>query len=100
MGGRGEGRRLQRAAWLWAGSEREGPGPKGGGCSIWLKPNGQNNRYTTHSTPHHHHHVNIHHHHHHQTANSGLHFLAVQPDPDSEELTGLWLLQDRTPPNV
>jgi hypothetical protein len=31
---------------------------------------------------------------------SGLHFLAVQPDPDSEELTGLWLLQDRMPPNV
>lgn len=30
----------------------------------------------------------------------GLHFLAVQPDPDSEELTGLWLLQDRMPPNV
>lgn len=23
----------------------------------------------------------------------GLHFLAVQPDPDSEELNGLWLLQ-------
>ncbi|GBF94646.1 hypothetical protein Rsub_07382 [Raphidocelis subcapitata] len=30
----------------------------------------------------------------------GLHFLAVQPDPDSEDLTGLWLLQDRMPPNV
>eukprot|EP00877_Chromochloris_zofingiensis_P004936 jgi/Chrzof1/14443/Cz09g03050.t1 len=30
----------------------------------------------------------------------GLHFLAVQPDPDSEELNGLWLLQDRMPPNV
>ncbi len=30
----------------------------------------------------------------------GLHFLAVQPDPDSEELNGLWLLMDRTPPNV
>jgi len=31
---------------------------------------------------------------------SGLHFLAVQPDPDSEDLSGLWLLQDRMPPNV
>ncbi|KAI8473792.1 MAG: PsaB RNA binding protein [Monoraphidium minutum] len=30
----------------------------------------------------------------------GLHFLAVQPDPDSEDLAGLWLLQDRMPPNV
>lgn len=25
----------------------------------------------------------------------GMHFLAVQPDPDSDELTGVWLLQDR-----
>lgn len=25
----------------------------------------------------------------------GIHFLAVQPDPDSDELTGIWLLQDR-----
>lgn len=31
---------------------------------------------------------------------SGLHFLAVQPDPDSEELNGMWLLQDRMPPSV
>lgn len=31
---------------------------------------------------------------------SGLHFLAVQPDPDSEDLNGLWLLQDRMPPSV
>lgn len=31
---------------------------------------------------------------------AGLHFLAVQPDPDSEELTGLWLLLDKLPPNV
>ncbi|KAF5840459.1 hypothetical protein DUNSADRAFT_16693 [Dunaliella salina] len=30
----------------------------------------------------------------------GLHFLAVQPDPDSEELKGLWLLQDREPPQI
>lgn len=30
----------------------------------------------------------------------GLHFLAVQPDPDSEELNGLWLLLDKLPPNV
>jgi hypothetical protein len=30
----------------------------------------------------------------------GLHFLAVQPDPDSEDLTGLWLLQDRAPPQI
>lgn len=30
----------------------------------------------------------------------GLHFLAVQPDPDSEELNGLWLLLDKMPPNV
>mmetsp|Transcript_8234 Transcript_8234/g.17643 ORF Transcript_8234/g.17643 Transcript_8234/m.17643 type:complete len:377 (-) Transcript_8234:811-1941(-) len=30
----------------------------------------------------------------------GLHFLAVQPDPDSEELNGLWLLQDRAPPQI
>lgn len=30
----------------------------------------------------------------------GLHFLAVQPDPDSEELNGLWLLQDRPAPNI
>lgn len=29
---------------------------------------------------------------------NGLHFLAVQPDPDSDELNGLWLLQDRPPP--
>lgn len=34
------------------------------------------------------------------TPRSGLHFLAVQPDPDSEDVTGLWLLQDRMPPNV
>lgn len=31
---------------------------------------------------------------------AGLHFLAVQPDPDSEELKGLWLLLDKLPPNV
>ncbi|GIL44701.1 hypothetical protein Vafri_2222 [Volvox africanus] len=31
---------------------------------------------------------------------SGLHFLAVQPDPDSEELNGLWLLQDCQPPSI
>lgn len=30
----------------------------------------------------------------------GLHFLAVQPDPDSDELNGLWLLQDRDPPSI
>uniref|UniRef100_A0A383VNV1 Uncharacterized protein n=1 Tax=Tetradesmus obliquus TaxID=3088 RepID=A0A383VNV1_TETOB len=30
----------------------------------------------------------------------GLHFLAVQPDPDSEELNGLWLLLDKMPPSV
>ncbi|GFH31017.1 uncharacterized protein HaLaN_29964 [Haematococcus lacustris] len=30
----------------------------------------------------------------------GIHFLAVQPDPDSEELSGLWLLQDRPPPQI
>jgi len=30
----------------------------------------------------------------------GIHFLAVQPDPDSEELNGLWLLQDRMPPQI
>jgi hypothetical protein len=30
----------------------------------------------------------------------GLHFLAVQPDPDSEELNGLWLLLDKLPPSV
>eukprot|EP00199_Chlamydomonas_sp_CCMP681_P001952 CAMPEP_0119108890 /NCGR_PEP_ID=MMETSP1180-20130426/16009_1 /TAXON_ID=3052 ORGANISM="Chlamydomonas cf sp, Strain CCMP681" /NCGR_SAMPLE_ID=MMETSP1180 /ASSEMBLY_ACC=CAM_ASM_000741 /LENGTH=379 /DNA_ID=CAMNT_0007094565 /DNA_START=8 /DNA_END=1147 /DNA_ORIENTATION=- len=30
----------------------------------------------------------------------GLHFLAVQPNPDSEDLTGLWLLSDREPPQV
>jgi len=30
----------------------------------------------------------------------GLHFLAVQPNPDSEELNGLWLLQDREPPQI
>jgi hypothetical protein len=30
----------------------------------------------------------------------GLHFLAVQPDPDAEELNGLWLLLDKLPPNV
>ena len=36
----------------------------------------------------------------HNTPPSGLHFLAVQPDPDSDELAGLWLLQDRAPPNV
>jgi hypothetical protein len=30
----------------------------------------------------------------------GLHFLAVQPDPDSEELNGLWLLQDRPTPQI
>lgn len=29
---------------------------------------------------------------------NGLHFLAVQPDPDSDELNGMWLLQDRAPP--
>ncbi|GAX78823.1 hypothetical protein CEUSTIGMA_g6260.t1 [Chlamydomonas eustigma] len=30
----------------------------------------------------------------------GVHFLAVQPDPDSEELNGLWLLQERSPPQI
>ncbi|PNW70022.1 hypothetical protein CHLRE_17g702500v5 [Chlamydomonas reinhardtii] len=30
----------------------------------------------------------------------GVHFLAVQPDPDSEELNGLWLLQDCEPPTI
>ena len=30
----------------------------------------------------------------------GIHFLAVQPDPDSEELNGMWLLQDRMPPQI
>jgi hypothetical protein len=30
----------------------------------------------------------------------GLHFLAVQPDPDSEELNGLWLLLDKMPPSI
>jgi hypothetical protein len=30
----------------------------------------------------------------------GLHFLAVQPDPDAEDLNGLWLLLDKLPPNV
>ncbi|KAG2450829.1 hypothetical protein HYH02_004663 [Chlamydomonas schloesseri] len=30
----------------------------------------------------------------------GVHFLAVQPDPDSEELNGLWLLQDCEPPSI
>lgn len=30
----------------------------------------------------------------------GLHFLAVQPNPDSDELNGLWLLQDREPPQI
>jgi hypothetical protein len=30
----------------------------------------------------------------------GLHFLAVQPDPDSEQLNGLWLLQDSPPPQI
>lgn len=30
----------------------------------------------------------------------GLHFLAVQPDADSEDLNGLWLMQDRAPPQI
>lgn len=30
----------------------------------------------------------------------GLHFLAVQPDPDSEDLNGLWLMQDKEPPQI
>ncbi|KAG1667472.1 hypothetical protein FOA52_012227 [Chlamydomonas sp. UWO 241] len=30
----------------------------------------------------------------------GIHFLAVQSDPDSDELNGLWLLQDRVPPAI
>lgn len=30
----------------------------------------------------------------------GLHFLAVQPDPDDEELNGLWLLLDKMPPSI
>lgn len=30
----------------------------------------------------------------------GLHFLAIQPDPDGEELSGLWLLLDRPPPAI
>jgi hypothetical protein len=30
----------------------------------------------------------------------GLHFLAVQPDPDAPELSGLWLLRDVAPPRV
>jgi hypothetical protein len=30
----------------------------------------------------------------------GLHFLAVQPEPDAEESNGLWLLLDKLPPNV
>lgn len=30
----------------------------------------------------------------------GLHFLAVQPDPDSDELNGMWLLQDRPIPSI
>lgn len=30
----------------------------------------------------------------------GLHFLAVQPDADSDELNGVWLLQDRPPPQI
>ena len=31
---------------------------------------------------------------------SGLHFLAVQTDPDAAECTGLWLLRDMRPPDV
>lgn len=31
---------------------------------------------------------------------SGLHFLAVMPDEESEVCSGLWLLLDRKPPNV
>lgn len=31
---------------------------------------------------------------------SGLHFLAVQPDADSEDLNGLWLLQERDAPKI
>lgn len=30
----------------------------------------------------------------------GLHFLAIQPDPESEEVAGLWLLQQREPPKI
>ncbi|PNH02936.1 hypothetical protein TSOC_011060 [Tetrabaena socialis] len=30
----------------------------------------------------------------------GVHFLAVQPDPDSDELNGLWMLQDSEPPTI
>ncbi|MEW5300117.1 MAG: hypothetical protein WDW36_003071 [Sanguina aurantia] len=30
----------------------------------------------------------------------GLHFLAVQADPDAEDLNGLWLLQDRPAPQI
>lgn len=30
----------------------------------------------------------------------GLHFLAVQMDPESDDLNGLWLLQDREPPKI
>lgn len=35
-----------------------------------------------------------------KTEVKGLHFLAVQPDPDSDELNGMWLLQDRMPPQI
>jgi hypothetical protein len=31
---------------------------------------------------------------------SGLHFLAVMADEESELTSGLWLLLDRKPPNV
>lgn len=31
---------------------------------------------------------------------SGLHFLAVMPDEESEVCSGLWLLLDRKPPSV
>lgn len=30
----------------------------------------------------------------------GLHFLAVQADPESEDLNGLWLLQEREYPSL
>lgn len=31
---------------------------------------------------------------------NGLHFLAVQPDAESEEVSGLWLLQQRDLPSI
>jgi len=30
----------------------------------------------------------------------GIHFLAVQPDADADELTGIWLLQEAAPPSI